>query len=197
MTNSEIILANSSVPAIYEPDYDKLKLIVEEYRKQGKKIVLTQGSWDMLHIGHILYIAKAGTYGDVLIVGVDSDALIKKEKGPNRPVYPESERVPTITFLKPVSIVTLRYAEHKVGDLVRVVKPNFFVISETTTGRNPNILIEMKEEHKNTCGEIIVLPAQAQTSTSEKIRQLVLEGVKKLKERLNAVMDDFMETFKF
>jgi D-beta-D-heptose 7-phosphate kinase/D-beta-D-heptose 1-phosphate adenosyltransferase len=187
----------SSFRAIYEPDYEKLKMLVEDYRKQGKKIVLTQGSWDMLHIGHVFYMEKARTFGDVLIVGVDSDMLIKKEKGPNRPVYPEIERVPIIRFLRQVDIVTLRYAEDKVGDLVRVVRPDVFVISETTTERNPNIVNEMLEEHKGVCGDIQVLKAQAQTSTSAKIRLLIVEGVTKLKAELIQAIDHFTANFKF
>ena len=197
MTNSNISKIESPFRAIYEPDYDKLRQIVEEYRKQGKKIVITQGSWDMLHIGHVFYMEKARTFGDILIVGVDSDALIKKEKGPNRPVYPENERVPTIVFLRQADVVTLRYVEHEPGDLVRVVRPDVFVVSETTTGRNPNIIKEMQQEHEGVCGQIIVLPPQAATSTSNKIRLLVIEGVKNLKEKLDAAIAEFMEDFKF
>ena len=196
MTKSNFVPDSTPIPAIYVPDYERLKEIVEDLRKQGKKIVLTQGSWDMFHIGHALYIEKARTFGDILIVGVDSDALIKKEKGPNRPVHPEMERVPVVARLKSVNIVTLRYAEHKVGDLVRVVRPDVFVISETTTSRNPNIVNEMLEEHKGVCGDIKVLEAQAKTSASEKIRHLILEGVSQLEATILQAIAVFKKNFK-
>ncbi|PJC43181.1 MAG: hypothetical protein CO040_00500, partial [Candidatus Pacebacteria bacterium CG_4_9_14_0_2_um_filter_36_8] len=69
-------------------DYSKVDEYVTKQRQDKKKIVLTQGSFDMLHIGHARYCKEAKTYGDILIVGIDSDTKIKKRKGNDRPIVP-------------------------------------------------------------------------------------------------------------
>ena len=67
--------------------------LVKHCRGLGLKIVLTQGSWDMVHIGHARYLEEAKRHGDFLIVGTDSDKKIRERKGPDRPVVPQDERL--------------------------------------------------------------------------------------------------------
>ena len=89
-------------------DYNNLRKIAEGYQALGQKVVVTIGSWDALHIGHIRYIIQARAKGDILIVGLDSDRAIKLYKGPLRPLIPEHERAEMLTYLgNIVSFVTV------------------------------------------------------------------------------------------
>src|SRR5688572_3071996 len=84
--------------------FAELKQTLKEFRKNNPndKVVLTQGTYDLVHIGHARYFQKAKSYGDFLIVGVDSDEKVKVRKGPDRPVVPEDERLEMLTYLKPI-----------------------------------------------------------------------------------------------
>ena len=88
------------------PDYKLLNKIVEGLRAADYKIVATIGSWDMLHIGHVRYLMEAKNRGDILIVGTDTDAAIKRYKGPNRPIIPENERMEMLSYQACVDFVT-------------------------------------------------------------------------------------------
>ena len=114
------------------PDYTQLKGAVDTLRKDGRRIVLTQGVYDLIHEGHALYLEKAKAYGDVLVVGVDSDALTKLRKGPERPIVPEAERVRMLTHLRHVDLVTIRNVNDDLGTLIRLVRPDVLVVSEST-----------------------------------------------------------------
>ena len=72
--------------------YNQIAELSENLHKQGKRIIFTNGCFDILHLGHILYLEKAKAMGDVLIVGVNSDASVKRLKGNERPIIPENEQ---------------------------------------------------------------------------------------------------------
>src|SRR3989338_5131109 len=72
----------------FVPDYNRLVKIVEAWRVLGKRIVVTIGTWDMLHIGHLRFLNRAKRCGDVLVVGADSDEAVKRYKGEHRPITP-------------------------------------------------------------------------------------------------------------
>lgn len=173
-------------------DQSVLKKLVEAFKKQGKKIVLTQGVWDLIHEGHALYLEVARNYGDVLIVGVDSDELTRARKGPNRPIVPETERVKMLVHLRHVDIVTIREAHHDIGDLIRLVKPDVLVTSSSTTDFDT----KMKREYKDDCGEIITMPPQATTSTTARIRNLTIEGAEELASEVVKLTQDFLDKIK-
>ncbi|MEN9647666.1 MAG: hypothetical protein RLY57_470, partial [Candidatus Parcubacteria bacterium] len=88
----EILNNGSSHLSRFIPDMNELKAVVDHFRQMGYRIVLTQGVYDLIHEGHALYLENARSLGDLLIVGVDSDELTKKRKGPSRPIVPQSER---------------------------------------------------------------------------------------------------------
>lgn len=136
------------------------------YRKQKKKIVLTQGSFDMIHIGHGRYLDKAKQYGDVLIVGVDSDEKIRARKGPDRPVVPQAERLEMLTYLKSVDHVVLKETVKKKWELIKLICPDVLIATASTYSA------QQLEELKAYCGEVKVLEPQATTSTSAKLRLL-------------------------
>jgi len=89
------------------PDYETLQKAVDGLRAVDYRIVLTIGSWDLLHIGHVRYLLKAKECGDVLVVGVDTDRAIKLYKGELRPVIPEIERTEMLSYQTCVDFVTL------------------------------------------------------------------------------------------
>lgn len=176
----------------YITDQNILKKLVEKFKKQGRRIVLTQGVWDLIHEGHALYLQVAKSHGDVLIVGVDSDELTRARKGPNRPIVPQTERIKMLVHLRHVDIVTIREANHDIGDLIRLVRPDVLVTSSSTTDFDQ----KMKREYKDFCGEIITMPPQATTSTTARIRNLTIEGAEELANEVVKLTQDFLDKIK-
>ncbi|HRU39422.1 MAG TPA: D-glycero-beta-D-manno-heptose 1-phosphate adenylyltransferase [Candidatus Goldiibacteriota bacterium] len=88
---------------------DRKKLIskVNSLKKAGKKIVFTNGCYDLLHVGHIRFLKAAKKLGDVLVLALNSDASVRRIKGPSRPVVPENERAELMSELECVDLVTL------------------------------------------------------------------------------------------
>lgn len=162
----------------YYEDFDALKTHVDALRASGKKVVLTQGVYDMLHIGHAQYLQKAKTYGDVLIVGVDSDALTRKRKGDGRPVVPQDERVSMLLHLRHVDLVVLRDIDKELEALIKTVGPDVYIASESTKD------FTVDEALASHCGEVCVLPPQATTSTTARVRQVSMLGADQLAEEL-------------
>ena len=97
---------------------------VAEARINGAKIVLANGCFDLMHVGHIRYLAGAKALGDVLIVGVNSDRQAKALKGGSRPYMPENERAEVIAALHFVDLVTI-FDEPTVVELIRAIRPDF------------------------------------------------------------------------
>ncbi|MBU0599966.1 adenylyltransferase/cytidyltransferase family protein, partial [bacterium] len=83
--------------------------LVEKHKKEGKKIVFTNGCFDILHLGHIRYLSEAKKQGDILIVAVNSDSSIKKLKGDHRPLYPQDARAEALASLLFVDYVIIFY----------------------------------------------------------------------------------------
>ena len=171
------------------PDHAELKSIVSDLKAKGLKIVLTQGVYDLIHEGHALYLAAAKSYGDVLIVGADSDALTKARKGPNRPIVPQNERVKMLVHLRPVDIVTIREAHHDMGELIRLIEPHVLVTSSTTQDFKEDLGSKKYEQY---CGKIVVLPPQATTSTTARIRTLTIDGAEKLATEVQKLTQDYL-----
>lgn len=88
-------------------DTAELRVVLDILRATGKKIVFTNGCFDLIHTGHARYLAKARSYGDVLVVAVNSDASVRKIKGEKRPINSESDRMETLAALQSVDYVTV------------------------------------------------------------------------------------------
>lgn len=99
---------------------------LEELRRQGKKIVFTNGCFDLLHVGHVRYLNEAKKLGAVLIVGVNADASVKRLKGPSRPVQNEKDRAEILVNLKSVDH-TVIFSEDTPELLIKAVKPDILV----------------------------------------------------------------------
>lgn len=170
-----ILSTKTSMEDRFISDYEMLGGVVRQLKAMGYKIVLTQGVYDLVHEGHALYLEKARSYGDILIVGVDSDAFTKARKGPNRPIVPESERLKMLVHFRHVDIVTLREVHHGMdveNSLIQIVNPDVLVLS-STTGDLPEGAAKALEKH---CKKVVVLPPQATTSTTARVRKLTLDG---------------------
>ncbi|MCL5290512.1 MAG: D-glycero-beta-D-manno-heptose 1-phosphate adenylyltransferase [Firmicutes bacterium] len=103
-----------------------LAALVDRCRKEGKKIVFTNGCFDLLHTGHVKLLKSAGEMGDILVVGLNSDASVKRIKGPLRPVNNESIRAELLSGLSFVDFVTV-FDEDTPEELIRVLKPDVLV----------------------------------------------------------------------
>ena len=102
---------------------DALITVVAEARANGKRIVLANGCFDILHVGHIRYLRGARELGDLLIVGVNSDSQVAIQKGTGRPIVPAVERAELIGALESVSYVTI-FDEPTVEELLLDLKPD-------------------------------------------------------------------------
>ena len=111
---------------IFAPILERDLLIekVAELRQSGAKIVLANGCFDLFHVGHIRYLAGAKALGDFLIVGINSDAQVRKLKGGNRPFMNETERAEIVSALSFVDFVTI-FDEPTVTELIRAIRPDF------------------------------------------------------------------------
>lgn len=103
-----------------------LESALKSYQAAGKKIVFTNGCFDLLHIGHVTYLEEAKKLGDVLIVGINNDESVKRLKGPTRPVQNESDRCQILAALKAVDH-TILFAEDTPLNLIKAVKPDVLV----------------------------------------------------------------------
>ena len=92
-------------------------------RAQGKRVVLANGCFDLLHVGHVRYLAAARALGDVLFVGINADAAVRRLKGPGRPLMPAGERVELLAALRPVDHVVV-FEEDTADRLVSLLRPD-------------------------------------------------------------------------
>jgi len=104
-------------------DRDELAQRIISARASGARIVLANGCFDVLHVGHVRYLAGARQLGDILIVGVNSDEQVAKQKGPGRPVLPAMERAEIVAVLESVTYVTI-FDEPTVEQLLLALKPD-------------------------------------------------------------------------
>jgi D-beta-D-heptose 7-phosphate kinase/D-beta-D-heptose 1-phosphate adenosyltransferase len=105
---------------------DQIVSKVNEIKSQGKSIVFTNGCFDILHRGHAQYLAFARTQGDALVVGLNSDASVRRAKGPTRPVNPEQDRAYVLGSLRAVDFVVI-FEEDEPRDLISQILPDVLV----------------------------------------------------------------------
>jgi len=173
-------------------DQEKLKTTVESLKTLGMRVVLTQGVYDLIHEGHATYLEKARSYGDILIVAVDSDELTKIRKGPKRPIVPQAERINMLLHLRHVDLVTTKEAHHGLGDVITIIKPDVMVFSSSTVEVTP----EEVKGYEQYCGKIVVLPPQATTTTTARVRNLTIEGAETLAKEVSELITKFLDQIK-
>lgn len=100
--------------------------LIESLKTQGKKVVFTNGCFDILHVGHLRYLEQAREQGDILVVGVNSDASVKRLKGPTRPINSELDRAEMLAGLKAVDY-TVIFTEDTPVEIIEELKPSIHV----------------------------------------------------------------------
>jgi D-beta-D-heptose 7-phosphate kinase/D-beta-D-heptose 1-phosphate adenosyltransferase len=147
---------------------EDLQRIIRDLKVKGKRIVFTNGCFDLLHIGHIRYLEKAKSLGDILVVGVNSDRSVRNLKGPPRPILPEGERAEVLSSLECVNYVTI-FDEPTPLELISSLLPHVLVkggdwTKEATVG---------KEVVEGAGGEVVILPFVEGSSTSQLIETIL------------------------
>lgn len=168
---------------------EQLSELIAHLKGIGLKIVLTSGSFDLVHLGHVKYLAKAKQLGDVLVVGVDGDAKIRARKGADRPMVPEEERLEMLAHQRPVDLIYLKGDDEARWALIKTVRPDVLVLSTDHSYSETEL-----EELGTVCGEVQVLERQASVTTSERIRQLYMHLGEQLGPRLAEVLPDLIDT---
>ena len=184
---ARVLKGTASFNDRFFPDHTELVDILLDLRSRGCIIVFTTGVWDLFHIGHGDYIQKgkdeaAKVYPDaehvVMVVGVDTDALTRERKGPQRPIVPEDERCRVLSHLRSVDIITMQY---ELNQLYSIVSPHVQIVSTSTKDLPPDLKVA-----KSHCEHIVNLPPQAETSTSARIRRLAFDGSLETLNRVSA-----------
>lgn len=106
---------------------DEARTLVARLQRQGRTVVFTNGVFDLLHPGHVRYLADARALGDALVVGVNADASVRQlSKGPDRPIHPEHERAEVLAALACVDAVVV-FAEDTPHDIISALQPDVLV----------------------------------------------------------------------
>jgi len=106
-------------------NWNELKKVVDKLRADGKKIVFTNGCFDIIHVGHIRYLRQAKELGDVLVIGLNSDKSVSLIK-PNRPINSQNNRAEVLSSLEMVDYVTL-FDQETPYELIKLIKPDILV----------------------------------------------------------------------
>lgn len=157
----------------------------ELLKSKGKKIVFTSGGWDLLHVGQARYLAESRERGDVLVVGVLSNAVLRRLKGKNKPILDEMVRAEMLTHLRSVDFVTIQH-EASCRPALGLLKPDTYV----TVGEDWNSNYKESKEYKtvtNYGGEVIVVDRQSPYISTTKILQRAVSA------QLGDVFKDFMK----
>jgi len=149
---------------------DKERLLVKltDWKEENKKIVFTNGCFDLIHLGHIEIIARSADLGDILIIGVNTDNSIKKLKGKNRPIVEEISRAKQLAALEFVDAVVL-FDQDTPIDLIKMINPNII----TKGGDYNTDQVIGNDIVTQNDGEVIIIPltqGYSTTSILEKIK---------------------------
>jgi len=150
-------------------DQDRLVSISESMRKQGRKLVLTNGCFDLLHLGHVRYLQAARSLGDSLVVALNGDDSVRSLKGDGRPLNPAENRAEVIAALQSVDHVVI-FPELRVTRLIEQLRPAIYVKGGdyTTLSLNP----EERAALEKVGAEVQILPFEPGYSTSKMISQI-------------------------
>ena len=139
----------------------------ERARRAGRRVVFTNGVFDLLHPGHIRYLQQARALGDLLIIGLNSDASVRRNKGPERPINDEEERAEILAALECVDAVTV-FDEDTPADIITAIQPDILVkgadwAEDSIVGR---------ETVEASGGSVVRVPIEPGYSTTEIIRKV-------------------------
>lgn len=181
MTNGQGLAKPRDYPAMSTSDnayyvnfqagslYSRQQLVAAraEWKRAGKKVVLTNGCYDILHPGHIRLLEKARSVGDVLILALNTDASVQRLKGPNRPLISETERAEVAAALSAVDAVTF-FDEDTPRELIAAVLPDVLI-----KGADWAHFIAGREEVEAAGGEVLALPLEPGYSTTNIVEEVL------------------------
>jgi rfaE bifunctional protein nucleotidyltransferase chain/domain len=148
---------------------DELALVSEKYRAQKRKLVLTNGCFDLLHVGHVRYLQAARALGDILVVAINGDESVRALKGEGRPLNRETDRAEIIAALECVDHVVI-FPETRATPLLEKVRPSIYVKGGDYTTETLNA--EERAVLEKIGAEIRILPFEPGYSTSELIGRM-------------------------
>jgi rfaE bifunctional protein nucleotidyltransferase chain/domain len=105
---------------------DELAAICDTMQAEGRRLVMTNGCFDLLHVGHVRYLQLARNLGDALLVALNSDSSVRTLKGPTRPITPEHDRAEVLASLRCVDFITI-FPSLRVTDVINVIRPHIYV----------------------------------------------------------------------
>ena len=140
---------------------------VAEQRSTGRRIVFTNGVFDLLHPGHVRYLQEAHALGDLLIVGLNADESVRRNKGPGRPITPQEERAEVLAALASVDAVVM-FSEDTPADIIRLVQPDILVKgtdwpADQSSGRDT---VEARG------GRVVLIPVEQGYSTTSIVERI-------------------------
>jgi rfaE bifunctional protein nucleotidyltransferase chain/domain len=150
-------------------DLEELAAVVDRLKKRGKRVVWTNGCFDILHMGHVTYLRNAKVLGDILVVGINSDASVRAIKGLGRPIIPERQRAEVLSSLGCVDYVTI-FSDTDTVRLLKRIQPHVYV-----KGGDYDLDSINQDERsvvQSYGGDIQILPVIHDTSTSRIISRI-------------------------
>jgi rfaE bifunctional protein nucleotidyltransferase chain/domain len=154
-------------------DMDELGRRARELRAAGKKLVATNGCFDLLHVGHVHYLQAARRLGDALAVGLNGDHSVRKLKGSGRPINNERDRAEMLAALECVDFVTI-FPEMRATQFIVAAQPAIYVKGGDYTSENLNA--EERAALQEVDAEIRIIPFEKDYSTSLLLEQLRKSG---------------------
>jgi rfaE bifunctional protein nucleotidyltransferase chain/domain len=161
-------------------DVETASTIVDSWIKDDREVVFTNGCFDIMHRGHVSYLAKASDYGDFMVVGVNADESVRKlNKGKNRPINDEESRALLIAALAFVDLVVI-FNDSTPLDLINILKPNVLIkgadYDPEETNEDAKKYIIGSKEVKSNGGTVTVIELEEGFSTSNIIEKIINGG---------------------
>jgi rfaE bifunctional protein nucleotidyltransferase chain/domain len=150
-------------------DAQELARRAAQLKAAGRKLVFTNGCFDLLHVGHVRYLAAARALGDALAVGINGDQSVRTLKGPGRPINNERDRAEVLAALESVDLVTI-FPEARATRLIELIRPDIYVKGGDYTPETLNA--EEREALDKVGTEVSIIPFESGYSTSRLIQRL-------------------------
>jgi D-beta-D-heptose 7-phosphate kinase/D-beta-D-heptose 1-phosphate adenosyltransferase len=188
-TTNGILGPSSSTEDRIVGSLEEMAAKCQHLRGLGYRVVLTSGSFDLIHLGHVKYLQRAKECGDFLAVGVDCDTKIRSRKGSDRPMVPEDERLQLLAYQRPVDFVYLKREHDERWGLIKATRPDVLVLTADHSYGEEEL-----SALRELCGEIEVIPRQASVTTSERIRQMYMHLGDRLGPKLAEVLPGLIDS---
>ena len=141
--------------------------LVAEARSKGRRVVFTSGIFDLLHPGHVRYLEEARALGDLLIVGLNADESVRRNKGQGRPVTPQDERAEVLAAVASVDAV-VPFSEDTAADIIGRIQPDILVNGADLPGDQ----IVGRDAVEARGGRVVVLPVESGYSTTSIVERI-------------------------